>query len=319
MENVSQLDMRVLSTAMDATANGIVITDLHGVIEWANPAFSLMTGYARHELLGQHTHILKSNEHDRAFYQGLWQTILAGQTWFGAMINRRKDGTLYDEEMSITPVRDAAGQLSHFIAIKQDVTARKLAEAQLQAANEELTLRLAEISALHEQLRDMALRDPLTNLFNRRYLHAALLREVSRAQQEATHLALILIDVDHFKQVNDTVGHAAGDAILNLLAERLRSGIRTGDFACRLGGDEFLIVLPGASLAVAEQRAGVLGQAFARGQPGSASGGPAVCTLSMGVVQLRNDGETADLLLRRADHALYRAKQDGRDRIVASL
>ena len=179
MENVSQLDLRVLSTAMDATANGIVITDLHGVIEWANPAFSLMTGYARHELLGQHTHILKSNEHDRAFYQGLWQTILAGQTWFGAMINRRKDGTLYDEEMSITPVRDATGQLSHFIAIKQDVTARKLAEAQLQAANEELTLRLAEISALHEQLRDMALRDPLTNLFNRRYLHEALLREVS--------------------------------------------------------------------------------------------------------------------------------------------
>lgn len=313
-----QQDLLVQSVAMEAATNGIVITDLAGIVQWVNPAVTRMTGYSRSEMLGQPIRLLKSNQHDAAFYRELWQTILAGQAWFGEMANRRKDGTIYFEEQHIAPVRDEHGELTHFIAIKQNVTARKQAEKKLQEASDELTRRLGEISALQQQLREQATRDPLTNLFNRRYLHETLNREVIRGHRDALDLSVILIDVDDFKQVNDLAGHAAGDIVLTTLAELLTAGIRGTDFACRLGGDEFLLLLPGASLATAAQRAGELRRAFARGHQAEPGGrGPSACTLSLGVAQLRMDGETTEALLGRADQALYRAKQEGRNRVVA--
>lgn len=207
-----QQDLLVQSVAMDAAANGIVISGVTGVIEWVNPAVTRMTGYQSGELIGRHTRILKSDRHDSGFYRTLWQTVLAGQTWFGEIANRRKDGTICYEEQHIAPVMDDNGRLAHFIAIKQDVTARKQAETELHEANEELTRRLAEIGALHQQLREQSVRDPLTNLFNRRYLDETLKREVIRGQRDALDLALIVIDVDAFKRVNDTTGHAARNA-----------------------------------------------------------------------------------------------------------
>ncbi len=144
----SQYDLLVQSVAMNAATNGVLITDLKGIIQWANPAITRMTGYSISELIGRTPSILSSGQHDPSFYKGMWDTILAGETWFGEIINRRKDGTLYYEEQSITPVRFEDGQIKRFVAIKQDTTARRQAERELQEANGVLQKHLAEVEHL---------------------------------------------------------------------------------------------------------------------------------------------------------------------------
>ena len=144
----SQYDLLVQSVAMNAAANGVLITDLKGIIQWANPAITRMTGYSNSELIGRTPSILNSGQHDSGFYKRMWDTILAGETWFGEVINRRKDGTLYYEEQSITPVRFEDGQIKRFVAIKQDITARRQVERELQEANGVLQKHLVEVEHL---------------------------------------------------------------------------------------------------------------------------------------------------------------------------
>lgn len=141
-------DLLVQSVAMNAAANGIVITDIKGIIQWVNPAASRMTGYTRKELIGNHTRLLKSGQHNNAFYKDLWETVMEGKTWFGEITNRRKNGTLYYEEQHIAPVHNESGEIVRLIAIKQDVTARRIAEMKLKEANKELRKQLAEIKHL---------------------------------------------------------------------------------------------------------------------------------------------------------------------------
>jgi diguanylate cyclase (GGDEF)-like protein/PAS domain S-box-containing protein len=313
----SEHEQRLRSIAMDAAANGIVITDAGGIIEWVNPAVTRMTGYASDELVGRHTRLLKSGLHGEAFYAELWRTIVGGETWYGEIANRRKDGTIYYEEQYIAPVRNEEGAVTHFIAIKQDVTARRVAEMRLQEANDELERRLAEVESLQQQLREQAIRDPLTQLFNRRYLDETLRREANRARRGGLDLAVILLDVDGFKQLNDAAGHAAGDAMLRSLGRLLAATTRESDIACRLGGDEFLVVMPGAGLEVARRRAEMLRRVFVENHdPGRADPAPPTCSLSIGVSQLQREGDTTEALLERADKALYRAKRSGRNRVV---
>lgn len=150
----TQQDLLVQSVAMNAAANGIVITDIKGIIQWINPAVSRMTGYTRKEMIGSHTRILKSGQHDEKFYKNLWETVMEGKTWFGEITNRRKNGTLYYEEQHIAPVRNDAGQIVRLIAIKQDVTARRQAEMKLKEANKELRKQLAQIKNLATQLHE---------------------------------------------------------------------------------------------------------------------------------------------------------------------
>jgi diguanylate cyclase (GGDEF)-like protein/PAS domain S-box-containing protein len=298
---------------MDCAANGIVITDTQGVIQWVNPAVSRMTGYASRELVGEHTRILKSGEHDPAFYEDLWTTISAGKTWHGEITNIRKDGSMYREEQHISPVHGDDDAITHYIAIKQDVTARRAAEREALDAHAELALKLKEIEDLHQQLREEAIRDPLTGLFNRRYMVETMAREMSRARREHINLAVLAIDLDHFKDVNDTLGHAAGDEVLVLLADILQGTIRQSDIACRLGGDEFLMVMPQMPLAMAEKRAGAWQTLFQERQRAlrGSDRGP-ICTLSIGVAAIRADERSVDALLKRADDALYAAKRQGR-------
>ncbi|MCA9520437.1 MAG: diguanylate cyclase [Myxococcales bacterium] len=312
-----QKEMLVQSVAMDAAANGIVITDRSGTIRWVNPAVTRITGYGSDELIGAHTRIFKSGLHDEAFYDGLWQTISAGRPWFGSMANRRKNGSIYYEEQHIAPVRGDTGEITHFIAIKQDVTERLRAERELEERNRELQQRVVEIEGLHRQLVEQAIRDPLTNLFNRRYLDEMLEREVARAIRYQTPLSAVLLDVDHFKDVNDLAGHAAGDAILVGLAGLLKSMFRAVDIICRYGGDEFVVVLPGAALHDAVRRAEDVRTAFAtlRATVDSAAIVPP-CSLSLGVAQFRTGEESAQALIERADQALYEAKHLGRNRTV---
>lgn len=155
--------LRVQATALRSAANGVMITDRTGTITWVNPATCSITGYSADELVGRHTRILKSGRHDQAFYARLWETVMRGDRWSGTIVNRRKDGSEYQEEQTIAPVLDENGAITHFIAIKQDVTEQRRIQAELAA-------RMTEIESLNGQLREQAVRDPLTGLHNRRYL-----------------------------------------------------------------------------------------------------------------------------------------------------
>lgn len=315
---VAGATLRVQATALRSAANGIVITDRAGLITWVNPAACRITGYDEGELVGHHTRLLKSGAHDAAFYRGLWDTVLAGETWSGTMTNRRKDGATYVEEQTIAPVLDDDGGVSHFIAIKQDVSERARAQAALAQAHAELAARMQEIEALNVALREQAMRDPLTGLLNRRAFHDAVARDVARARRGGAPLAVIMIDVDHFKRVNDDHGHEAGDRALVALAAILRDGVRASDLACRFGGEEFVVALPGMPVDLAAARADAWREAFAAAGLVGAGGAALRVTLSAGVAALGADA-SIDAALRRADEALYAAKRDGRDRVVVAV
>ncbi|MDP1829061.1 MAG: diguanylate cyclase [Archangium sp.] len=308
--------LRIQSTALRSAANGIVITDRAGVIVWVNRAACQITGYAEGELVGQHTRVLKSGTHDPSFYRQLWETVSRGDTWSGTIVNRRKDGALYHEEQTIAPVLDEVGAVTHFIAIKQDVSARQQDQAALAAAHAELERRLGEIESLNQQLREQSLRDPLTGLHNRRYFAETIVREAARVSRHHEPLAVLALDLDHFKKVNDTWGHAAGDRVLRALAGVISAGVRTSDLLCRMGGEEFIAVMPGAALPIAlaraeEWRAAVAALQFEEG--------PSLrCTVSIGVASFRPGHETVEQTLARADAALYEAKRGGRDRVVCA-
>jgi len=302
----------VLLAALRSAASGIVITATDGTIVWVNPAACRITGYTAEELAGRHTRLLKSGQHDPAFYAALWQTVLAGRTWSGTIVNRRKDGTLYDEEQTIAPIQDTGGRITYFVAVKQDVTERRQLERELRRAHEELAGRMAEIEALNGLLRDEAVRDPLTQLYNRRFLDEALPREAARDAAAGRPLSVAAIDIDRFKRVNDALGHAVGDRVLRQLADVLRANVRKSDLICRVGGDEFVVVMPGADLAVAVERTERWRAAFAVASDESL-GALLRCTVSIGVTEHR--GEAVQQTLERADAALYAAKRAGRDRV----
>jgi diguanylate cyclase (GGDEF)-like protein/PAS domain S-box-containing protein len=281
------------TVALESAANAIVVTEANGTIRWVNPAFVRLTGYTTEEALGAKPSILKSGNHSPAFYRQMWQTLHDGLVWHGELYNRRKDGSLYIEEQTITPVRNSLGVVTHFVAIKQDITARKTQE---------------------EQIRYLAMHDPLTDLPNRRSLEGTL----ERLCWDANHGregALLIVDLDNLKPVNDTVGHVAGDRLLSEVAAVLRAALRPGDFLARMGGDEFAVILnqtaPWDALVVAERlRAAVSEQRFVfQGRVFDTS-------VSVGIAGVAGDLDPAAVLLR-ADTALYMAKEQGKNRVIA--
>ena len=308
--------LRIQATALRSAANGIVITDRAGTIVWVNPAACAITGYAAEELVGSHTRLLKSGAHGSAFYAELWQRVTRGETWSGTIVNRRKDGAVYYEEQTIAPVEDAHGEVTHFVAIKADVSARRRAEVALTSAHQELAARVAEIETLNEKLREQAIRDPLTGLYNRRYFDEVAGRDVARALRTGEALAILALDIDRFKSVNDEHGHAAGDLVLQVLAEILTASVRESDLVCRTGGDEFVLLLAGAPPEVAANRAEKMRAEFAARPVDLGDGAVFRGTLSIGGAILSAEGEQLESTLRRADLALYEAKRRGRDRLV---
>src|SRR5581483_2029152 len=279
-----QLDeVRVRSAALEAAEHAVLITDRAGVIQWANPAFTRLTGYALEELRGLTPRILRSGMQKDGVYRQLWETILDGQSWQGELYNRRKDGSLYVEEQIITPLRDAAGTISHFVAIKQDVTER---------------------ARQQEQLRHATLHDPLTSLPNRLALYQRLGRVADRTRRGRPG-ALLVLGVDQLKLVNETLGHPAGDRMLRELAQRLGAQVRPADFLAHLEGDSFAVLLESVSLktahaiaerlreTVAEYRFQVEGYAF---DP----------TVSVGIAPVHGRLDAQQLLML-ADAAMYAA------------
>ncbi len=273
--------LQLQAAALEAAANPILISRLDGTIIWVNEAFEHLSGYTRDEALGQRTNLLKSGHHSPSFFKDMWDTILSGQRWRGELLNRHKDGSLYQEEMTITPVKNATGEVTHFIAIKLDITERKVAE---------------------EHIRQLALADPLTGLANYRRLLDALDSEIKRYDRTARSFAILLLDLDDLKKINDVHGHLAGSRALARVANVLRIRCRAIDTAARYGGDEFVVVLPETDTEAATQVAQRITEHVRN------DGVEPRISVSAGTAVFPRDGETIDELLAAADRALYREK-----------
>jgi diguanylate cyclase (GGDEF)-like protein len=202
------------------------------------------------------------------------------------------------------------------LMVFRDITESKQVEKRLRYVNDRLQGQLIEIGLLQSKLREQAIRDPLTNIFNRRYLDETLDRELSRAAREDYPVCVIMVDIDHFKRVNDTHGHEAGDLVLKAIAETLSHHCRRGDFACRYGGEEFVVVLPNITLETAYARAEDLRKSLHLLSVPYEEHNLSV-TISMGIACFPENGQTRDAILRAADQAMYAAKEAGRDHILS--
>ncbi len=283
--------LRKLSAAVEHSPASIVITDLQGAIEYANPAFTRMTGYGADEVRGENPRILKAGDQAAAFYAELWQTLLRGEEWRGEFHNKRKDGTLFWEMASISPILDTAGQITHFVAVKENITERK---------------------ELQERLEQLAQFDMLTGLPNRRMLFDRLAQAVALAGRSGQRFALLFIDLDGFKRINDTHGHEAGDRVLKNVAARLSACLRISDTAGRIGGDEFIVLLGTLSR---YRDAGQVAEKIlaALRRPISLPDGARDCIgCSIGISIFPEDARDGDSLLAAADEVMYQMKQTGK-------
>lgn len=214
--------LRKLSSAVENSPATIVITDQKGNIEYVNPAFSQMTGYSEDEAIGQNPRILKCDGEPAEYYRDMWETLMRGEVWRGEFHNKRKDGTLFWEAASISPIFGLSGEISHFVAVKENITEKKM---------------------MLEQLEHLASFDLLTGLANRRTMLERLSQSVKIASRNDQRFALMYIDLDGFKQINDTFGHEAGDLVLKTAAARMLDSVRSSDTVGRMGGDEFTVAL----------------------------------------------------------------------------
>ncbi len=409
------------AAALQAAANAIVITDHQGAIVWTNQAFSHLTGYGPEEVLGKNPRLLNSGQHDSAFYAKLWATISSGKTWQGELVNRRKDGSLYTEETAITPVRIGNGAITHYIAIKQDITERKIAEDNLRRVEEKyrsifedavigifqttpegkpLSVNralarmhnydspeqlMAEVSNVESQLfadpcamkqlastleRDrevhslemevrsklgekkwlsvnvravsdaegrvvlhegtveniterklaeqrvqfLAYYDALTELPNRALLRDRILVALASARRHSEKIALLFLDLDHFKTINDSLGHSVGDLLLQEVAGRLKKMTREPDTVARLGGDEFLVLMTAVNetaeaVRAAERIVNSMADEFV------IQGHALHVSCSVGISIFPNNGDDIEALFKNADLAMYSAKEHGRNAV----
>ncbi|MFW6345672.1 MAG: putative bifunctional diguanylate cyclase/phosphodiesterase [Halomonas sp.] len=276
---------------IESAQEGIVFTDADNRIEFVNPAFCRVTGYAAEEVVGATPALLASGRHDADFYRAMWQALTTHGRWEGEIWNRRKGGQLYLERLAISTVTDGDGRITHYAAVFTDITQWR--------ENEERVKRLADY-------------DPLTGLPSRCLLEDRLRLALYRAHRHHECLAVIFIDLDHFKQVNESLGHAVGDELLVSVAERLGHRLRENDTLARLGGDEFLVLLPElGELDEAARIARRLIEGIAA--PFRVAGHEFRVGCSLGISLYPDDGATAEALIHNADAAMQRAKHEGRN------
>lgn len=284
--------LRLNASVFGNALEGIVVTDPQGTILDVNTAFTTLTGYERHEAIGNNPRMLKSGLHDAAWYRDMWQTLLEQGQWQGELWNRHKGGQLVAEILHIAGVRDAAGHITHYVGSFSDITGLKETQARLERA---------------------ATFDSLTGLPNRSLLTDRLRQAQSQARRRGTRLAICFVDLDDFKPVNDTLGHAGGDALLREVARRLEDSLRAGDTVARLGGDEFVLLL--SDIGDRDEISQTLERLLGRlAEPYTLGGQEIRISASVGVTVYPQDDVDPDALLRHADQAMYRAKQGGRNR-----
>lgn len=282
------------STVFEASSLAIMVTNPDGTILTANNAFTQLSGYRLSEIVGQRTNLLRSGRHEEAFYKLLWDSLLSKGFWEGDLWNKVRSGELRRHHLAISSVRDEQLRIRYFVGMLQDITDRHAAE---------------------EAARFQALHDTLTGLANRSLLMEQLEREVALGRRYGSSFAVIYLDLDGFKAVNDRLGHAAGDRLLTQVAERLRRCTRESDMLCRQGGDEFVMLVPQAGPLPELETLGAKLLAQLQ-RPFQLNGGIVESTTvqinaSLGIARFPDHGDTADALIQAADAAMYRAKTAG--------
>lgn len=307
----------------------VSITDASGRITYVNDKFIKTCGYSRDELMGQNHRLLKTDHHPPAFFQDMWATIARGGVWQGEVCNRASDGRACWMATTIVPFLDDTGSPYQHVAIRTDITDIKEAEkilmrdkqelgelvhertSELALANKALLAEVARRQELEEELRKLASIDKLTGIFNRRVFDDAIKKEMERAKRYLHPMSLILFDIDHFKQINDTHGHPVGDQILKELARIVSARIRIHDVFARWGGEEFIILGVNSDTEACSRLAEKLRILI------ESHDFPSIgkLTCSFGVASLHSD-DSVDSIVKRADEALYNAKHGGRNRIA---
>lgn len=291
----SEDEIRIAATAFESQ-EGMIITDAGQKILRVNAAFTRISGYSLEDVSGRTPALFKSGRHDQAFYQAMWESIAAKGSWQGEIWNRRKNGEVFPEWLTITAVKNSSGRITHYVGALTDITLRKSAE---------------------DEIRNLAFYDPLTRLPNRRLLLDRLHQALASSARSGRQGALLFLDLDHFKTLNDTLGHDIGDLLLQHTAQRLATCIREGDTVARFGGDEFVVMLVDLST-IHEQslvQAETIGEKIltALSQPYDLSGHEYRNTASVGVTLFSNHQATPLELLKEADLAMYAAKATGRN------
>lgn len=284
---ISNQHLKLASKAFESTFEGIMITNAHNVIESVNPAFTQITGYMPHEVVGQTPRILASGRHDETFYRTMFAHLHQEGHWQGEIWNRRKNGDPFIGWLNINAVRDDSGQVSHYVAIFSDITNRKAAE---------------------EKMHFLAHHDALTGLPNRSMLHVRF-QDLSRAHAK---LAIMFLDLDYFKQINDTLGHYAGDQLIRIVAQRLSHLLGPLATVARLGGDEFVILYPYTDPADVTTTGQRIIDSIA--QPMILENREAHTSASIGISLYPAHAHDLDDLIRYADRAMYLSKESGRGR-----
>ena len=293
-------NLNKLSQAIEQSPVSVMITDLQGNIEYVNPQLCKITGYTEEELEGENPRILKSGLTPEVQFKNMWHAITAGQSWSGELYNKKKNGDLFWENVTVSPIKNKENKSTHYLAIKEDISLRKDYE---------------------ERLLYQASYDKLTDLPNRTLAYDRIQQAIANAVREEKHIALLYMDFDHFKNINDTLGHGAGDEFLKHMAGRLKACVRDFDTVARLGGDEFLIML----VEIGDERASektsfeevvkhktedILKRVS---KPCVVQDMEFSVTASVGIAIFPQDGDDPHILLRNSDTAMYRSKRKGRN------
>ena len=288
MERSREQRWRLIGGFLDHTAEAILITDARTRIAYVNRSFTRVTGYTLKDVSGKTPRVLHSGRQTAPFYAHMWKCINASGRWQGEIWNRRKNGDIYPEWLSITTVKSSIGKVEYYLAIFSDITLRKREE--------------------HE-LYDLATHDVLTGLPNRFFFSERFRHAMARAKRAGHLVGLLYVDLDRFKPVNDALGHKCGDRLLQTVARRLKRSVREEDTIARLGGDEFAVILehlsrPRDAAATARKLLHALARPFVL------DGHRARITASIGITVYPLDGDNVETLLKRADGAMYRAKSE---------
>ncbi|WP_461519511.1 bifunctional diguanylate cyclase/phosphodiesterase [Porticoccus sp.] len=279
-----------LLLAVEQSPSSVVITDLDSRIEYVNQTFVHTTGYSKEDVIGQNPRILQSGKTPKLTYEEIWAHLVKGEPWHGELINQRKDGSHFTELVTISPVRQPDGKITNYLAVKQDISEHKQAEERIE--------RLAHF-------------DQLTGLPNRVTLNDRFRYASAQARRKGQSLAVIFLDLDHFKNINDTLGHSAGDLLLIEIGKRLKECVREEDTVSRTGGDEFILILPDTDANGAIAVVSKLMVEISR--PVHTNQHELTTTGSIGISMYPRDGDNFEVLSQAADAAMYRAKQEGRN------